>query len=101
MKIDLYISNEAPNVSKGSAWLKPVAGGFALYVLNNGWEPLKLNSEEDVSSATVKTAVSKVKSDLVGKSGDAATEMTLYGLKAYIDEQLSSLGTGEEIVSKS
>jgi len=122
-KIDLYISNEAPNVKGGAAWLKPVGGGFTLYVLDNGWKPVQLvddkgtASEGDDIPIDTKNKADKVKSATngnlaalnsngnltdsgkkasdfapMGTDGDASTEMSLYGLKAYIDEQIEALG---------
>ena len=106
-KIDLYLSNGAPNVKNGAAWLKPVDGGYSLYILDNGWKALKL--VEDNSTATLaddivqdlvgstkdkKTAntingakayADDVKSTVTGKASDTASDLTLYGLKAYID----------------
>ena len=117
-KIDLYIGSSAPSVNKGAAWLKPVAGGFVLYVLDNGWKPLKLvddkgtNSEEDDTVEDVKTELigsvqdeasantingakayaTSVGAELVGDATDVSSNMTLYGLKKYVDEQIESLG---------
>lgn len=77
VKVDLYISNEAPNVKNSCAWLKPVNGGYVLYVLDNGWKPLNL--VEDKLSA------------VVGTASDSSEDMTLYGLKAYIDKQIAAI----------
>ena len=116
-KVDLYISNSAPSVNNGTAWLKPVNGGFALYVLDNGWKPLKLvddkntpsegdntvenakaeliGSEQDEASANTingaKAYATSVGAELVGDATDASSNMTLYGIKAYVDEQIASL----------
>ena len=114
VKVDLYISNTAPNVKRGAAWLKPVSGGCALYVLDNGWKPLKLvddggtptesddttqdliGSVQDESSANTingaKAYAEAIGTELVGDPTDAASNMTLYGLKAYVDEQIAGLG---------
>lgn len=108
-KIDLYISNNAPSVKEGVAWLKPVEGGFVLYVLNGGWKPLKLVDDKNTQSETDDTvqnligsvqdaktantingakAYAKDAADAVlGTASDTSDEMTLYGLKAYIDSK--------------
>lgn len=117
-KVDLYIGNVVPNVNRGSAWLKPVNGGFALYVLDGGWKPLKLvddkgtHSEGDDALEDVKTELvgsvqdeasantingakayaTSVGAELVGDATDASSNMTLYGIKNYIDEQIAGLG---------
>ena len=114
-KIDLYISINAPSVKNSAAWLKPVNGGFALYVLDGGWKPLKLvddkgtHSEGDDTVEDVKTELigsvqdeasantingakayaTSVGAELVGDATDASSNMTLYGIKKYIDEQLA------------
>lgn len=94
MKIlKVALSNEAPNM-KDVLWLKPVSGGFALYALDGSWKPLKLvddNNTAKISDDTVAEATSAVKSELLGTSADAATEMTLYGVKAYVDAQIAGL----------
>ena len=117
-KVDLYISSSAPSVNKGAAWLKPVNGGFALYVLDGGWKPLKLvddkgtHSEGDDTVEDIKTELigsvqddasvntingakayaTSVGAELVGDATDASSNMTLYGIKKYIDEQIEALG---------
>lgn len=97
MKIDLYISKEAPQVKKGAAWLKPVTGGFALYVLNNGWEPLKLVDDKGTVSEgddTVAEATSALKSELIGTTEDTYTANTINGAKATANDiALGLLGT--------
>ena len=117
-KIDLYISNSAPSVNKGAAWLKPVDGGFALYVLDNGCKSLKLvddkntpsegadtvedtkaeligSAQDEASANTIngaKAYATSVGAELVGDATDASSNMTLYGIKNYIDEQIAALG---------
>lgn len=113
MKIDLYISKAAPNVRKGAAWLKPVEGGYALYVLDNGWKPLVLDDDNNTPSEsddTVQDLIGSVQDEktantingakayaqdaadaVVGSASDTSADMTLNGLKAYIDEQIAGL----------
>lgn len=113
-KIDLYISSSAPIVNKGAAWLKPVDGGFALYILDNGWKPLVLVNDNNTPSEgddTVQDLIGSVQDEktantingakayakdaadaVVGTSSDTSADLTLNGLKAYIDEQIASLG---------
>lgn len=108
-KIDLYISNNAPSVKKGAAWLKPVEGGVVLYVLNGGWKPLKLVDDKNTQSEgddTVQNLIGSVQDAktantingakayakdaadaVLGTASDTSADMTLYGLKAYIDSK--------------
>lgn len=108
-KIDLYISNNAPSVKEGAAWLKPVEGGFVLYVLNGGWKPLKLVDDKNTQSEgddTVQNLIGSVRDAktantingakayakdaadaVLGTASDTSADMTLYGLKAYIDSK--------------
>ena len=115
-KVDLYISSSAPSVNSGAAWLKPIDGGYTLYVLDNGWKPLKLindaNTPEGNSSLkNIKTALigsvqdestantingakayaKNVKETITGKNSDVSSDLTLKGLKAYIDEKIAKL----------
>jgi hypothetical protein len=83
-KLDLYISSVAPNVRDG-AWLKPVEGGYILQILDGGWKEVNLvNTKKE---APIVTNDKK----LLGTPKDTSKSMTLYGLKAYIDEQLAGL----------
>lgn len=117
-KIDLYIGSSAPLVNNGAAWLKPMNGGFALYVLDNGWKPLKLvddkntpsegddtvedakaeligSVQDEASADTIngaKAYATSVGAELVGDATDASSNMTLHGIKKYIDEQIEALG---------
>ena len=113
-KIDLYISRNAPLVHNGAAWLKPVEGGFALYILDNGWKPLVLvndnntpsegddtvqdliGSIEDTKTANTINGAKAYAKDaadaVVGTASDTSADMTLNGLKAYVDEQIAGLG---------
>ena len=88
-KIDLYIGNSAPSVNKGAAWLKPVNGGFALYVLDNGWKPLKLVDDKGTPSEG-DDAVEDVKTELIGDAQDEASANTINGAKAYADSLASN-----------
>lgn len=116
-KIDLFISPTAPTVRSGAAWLKPVNGGFALYILDGGWKPLVLvndnntpsegddivqdligTAEDDKNANTINGAKAYADditqasyAEVLGDPTDAASNMTLYGLKAYIDGQIAGL----------
>ena len=112
-KVDLYISKDAPNVRGGAAWLKPVDGGFALYVLENGWKPLRLvddkgtlDEKDDITQDLIGSVQDKRTANtingakayakdaaeaVVGKASDKSSAKTIYGLKAYIDEQIAGL----------
>ena len=110
-KIDCYISKEAPNVRSG-LWLKPVKGGYAIYVLDSAkWNPLVLMDDKNTSSEaddvvqdligsiedkktdnTINGAKAYAKDAadaVVGTVSDEKNDMTLYGLKAYIDDALA------------
>ena len=114
-KIDLYISNREPKVSSSAAWLKPVNGGVVLYVMDGGWKPLKLvddkgtssegddtvedvkieligSMQDEASANTIngaKAYATSVGAELVGDATDASSNMTLYGIKKFIVEQLA------------
>ena len=113
IKLIPILSQEAP-LQRNALWIKPVSGGFALYLMEGGkWLPQK-QVGEDSSSDLVKTALQ----ELVGKSQDSISvnticgvknytesrvktlkgsvhdtskDLTLYGLKAYIDEKLADI----------
>lgn len=103
LKLDLYISKEAPN-ARNAVWLKPVSGGFVLYALFNAkWQPLKLVDDNgtvkpgdditiDTSAFEQAGAAEAVQEAITGTATDTSSDMTLYGLKAYVDEQIGSLG---------
>ena len=88
------VSNEAPPV-RDALWVKPVDGGFVMYMCVSGsWSPLKLvddNSTADTTDAIVQEAVDKAIADVTGKSTDDKNKLTLNGLKAYIDDALANL----------
>ena len=93
-KVDLYISVTAPNIKNG-AWLQPVTGGYVLYILDGDWKPLKLvddNSTASTSDDVVAETTAAVKAEIVGTAEDTSSDMTLNGLKAYVDEQIAGLG---------
>ena len=95
----IVISNEAPSIG-GVLWAKPVEDGFTLYALiNGGWKPFKLadsNSPASTKNTTEKldkaNLVKAVKKAIVGRSSDTKDDITLYGLKAYINDALNNLG---------
>lgn len=103
LKLDLYISKEAPS-ARNAAWLKPVSGGFALYALFNGkWQSLKLVDDNgtvkpgddtpiDTLAFEQAGAAEAVQEAITGTATDTSSDMTLYGLKAYVDEQIEALG---------
>ena len=81
------ISNEAPNV-KDALWIKPITGGFLINMLEKGgWRPLKLdNGSGAAASYDAAGAADAVGVEVTGTDTDDKTKLTLYGLKAYIQE---------------
>lgn len=108
MNLQGIVSPIAPK-GKCDLWLKPVEGGVELYVMYGcKWQPLKVVNAEASKSADVigsvqdkaaantingaKAYAKEAVDAVVGAKGDTAKDMTLYGLKKYIDKQISSLG---------
>lgn len=108
-KLIPILSNEAP-AQRNALWIKPVAGGFALYLMEGGkWLPQKQmddNGTTKIIDDTVQDLVGQDKDSkskntiygaknfakdqadaLKGTSSDTSADLTLYGLKAYIDEK--------------
>ena len=110
------LSKDAPTV-KNALWIKPVDGGFAIYIRFNGaWQPLKTvddggtpsvaddeiitkdniigtseDTPEDDTINGAKAFAQSVGNELIGSDTDTANEMSLYGLKAYIDDRIKNL----------
>ena len=98
---------------RDALWIKPVQDGFEAYILNGGkWVSQKIGNEvpalnteglkaeivgsvKDKKSANTINGAKKyaedVKDTVVGRAGDTATDLTLYGLKAYVDEQVKGI----------
>lgn len=91
----LIFSSKEPN-TRNCVWAKPVNGGFALYMLQDGiMTPLKVMDDKDTSSIA-----DDVIQDLVGKSTDAKTADTINGAKTYAKDQADTLlGTEEDTAS--
>ena len=112
ISVKTIISETKPNVLYG-LWLKPMDGGFAAYIIESGAiKSLKLvddkNTEDteddkvidyigsiqDSKSANTingaKAYAKEVKKVLLGKSSDTESDLTLHGLKKYIDSKLSN-----------
>lgn len=91
-KIDSFVSNNAPNVKEG-LWIKPVAGGVALYYLEGGkWNPLVLVDDQGTASDA-----DGVVQDLIGTNNDNKNKNTIYGAKAYAKDQADTLkGSAED-----
>jgi hypothetical protein len=108
--VKTFISTTKPQVLFG-LWLKPVDDGFAAYIINSGTvKPLKVvddkNTEDtkddevinlvgsvkDSKSANTingaKAYAKEIKNNLIGKASDTPSDLTLYGLKNYIDSKL-------------
>lgn len=110
------LSKDAPTANN-SLWIKPVEGGLAIYAKFNGkWQPLKMgddggtapiNDDEVPELATVGDYESAEATDdtiagakkyadgigeaLTGTSDDTYEDLTLNGLKKYIDKQINDL----------
>ncbi len=70
-KLIPIISSEAPKV-KNAMWIKPVPGGFAMYLMNNGkWQDQKDNNPEV-------TDITAIPSSLLNslKCGDSVVKIT-------------------------
>lgn len=103
------LSDTAP-AQRDALWIKPVAGGFTMYMMDGGvWRAFKSTEEKeapkapeiDVKAIVGKTQDSKSKNtiygaknyakdqaeNLRGSASDTSADLTLYGLKAYIDEK--------------
>lgn len=104
-KVNLYISRTAPHVGLGSVWLKPVSGGYALYILEDGWKPVKLIDDKGTSSEaddTIAETASEIKTELIGSVQDEGTKNTINGAKAYANSKASDIigtssDTGEDL----
>ena len=90
--LKVVLSNDAPNM-KDALWLKPEKDGYALYVPDGSWKKLKLSADNAESKVAYEEAgaAEAAKKKLIGSSKDKSTTMSLYGLKAYVDEQIVSL----------
>ena len=90
----LAFSKEAPSI-KDAVWAAPVEGGFALYLCDSGtWKPLKVMDDKGTVSTAddiVHDAVTSAVNTIKGKSNDDKTKLTLYGLKAYIDDAIANI----------
>ena len=106
----LIFSSREPN-TRNCVWAKPVTGGFALYMLQDGiMTPLKVMDDKGTSSMAddavqelvgsvtdektantingAKAYAEDVKDTVTGTAEDTAADLTLYGLKAYIDSKV-------------
>ena len=82
-------SVDAPNI-KDALWIQPTKDGLEVKALDNGkWKSAIIKVETRVESKTDTTALKK---EILGNKNAKPSEMTLYGLKAYIDEQIEALG---------
>ena len=85
-----YLSPVQPAVQNG-LWLKPVANGYALYIIGNGAvEPVNIASDNNTAPDT-KEITKSVKSELVGKVQDSTSKNTIYGAKNYAKSQIEAL----------
>lgn len=83
-----FLSDVQPAVHCG-LWLKPVDGGFALYLIGNGnVQPLNLVDTNNTPSDADDTAETAdgIKADLVGSVQDGKTANTINGAKAYAED---------------
>lgn len=104
--IKTFISKEKPAVPSG-LWLKPVDGGFVAYLIEGGTEkPLKIEAEDSLKMTKDSSLVGSVQDDstantingakayakdlrneLLGNPGDEPSDLTLYGLRSYIEDK--------------
>lgn len=77
-------STDAPNI-KDALWIQPTKDGIEVKVLDNGkWKSATIKVENNVDT-------SLLKKEVLGTKSDKSSVLTLYGLKAYINEQIASL----------
>lgn len=82
----IALSTGAPAV-KDAMWLKPVEGGFTLYVMEGGsWLPLKL---VDDNATPTTTADDKAKINI-----------SVTDIKALTTKQCNALNVGDQIIKK-
>ena len=107
--VKTFISSVKPAVPHG-LWLKPVEGGFEAYMIDGGAEkalklvdaPKEEKKAEDNLEAIIgsvqdeqfantingaKAYAKDLKNAITGTPGDAATDLTLYGLRTLIEER--------------
>ena len=78
-------STDAPNV-KDALWIQPTNEGLEVKALDNGkWKSAVIKVENIVD-------MSALKKEVLGTKNDKSSDLTLYGLKKYIDEQIEALG---------
>lgn len=94
--LKVALSNDVPSV-RDVLWLRPVSGGFALYALFNGkWNPVKVMDDNGTvqpgDDTVAKYDEYGAAAAVLGTDSDTSEDMTLYGLKAYIDAEIAALG---------
>ncbi len=109
--VKTYVSERKPSVQSG-LWLKPVEGGVEGYVISgNCLLPLKLiggqaeskdyvgSVKDDKSANTIngaKTYAKEMVSSVIGTSGDTENDLTLHGIKAYVDLKTKKYGSKKQ-----
>ena len=85
----------APN-TRDALWIKPIDGGFLMYVLDGGvWKPLVLADDNGTASEA-----DDIKQDLIGKSQDSKNKNTIHGAKNYAKDQADALKGTESDTSE-
>lgn len=85
MKIlQVALSNEAPNV-KDALWLKPVDGGFVMYVLDGGWKPLKMVNDGGTSALN---------------DDKAKVNLEVTNIQNLTTKQCNALNVGDQVIKK-
>ena len=94
-----YFSDTQPPISEG-VWLKPAEDGFVAYLILGGKiRPLKFVDDKETKDIKDDVVVNyepegaseAVREEIVGSAKDDASDLTLHGLRAYIDHKIAMI----------
>ena len=78
------LSSHEPVVRDSALWLKPVPGGFSLYVLDGGWKPLRLVDDKSSVLLADDSYHKPTDFDKAGSAASAESSAKSYA-KSYAD----------------